>query len=559
MTLWLAACAGTVSSTGPGDTVTAPDSSTDSPADTASASVDVESVGGLAVVFSHTRGRYDAPFELDLKCDAPDAEVRVTTDGTHPVNGEPWAGPLTVSGTTTVSAVPLLDGVPIDDPVTHTFLFLDQVADQQAPATWPTIWWGGYTADYAMDPELASDALVPALEALPVISLVVAPGDLWGPSGIYENPLSEGSDWEVPVSVEWLGLDDETWQVNAGLRIMGGASRDPASSPKKALRLLFKADYGPTSLSDVALPEQTIDTWDTLVLRARYNNSWIHWDTVQRSRGQYLRDQFARSSQHALGHPSVSGRYVHLFLDGLYWGLYNLHPRPQASFLARLYGGEDTDYDAVNSGEAIDGDLVAWEGLHLLVEAGISSDEAYQAVADLVELDNLIDYMLLNLYLGNDDWPSHNWYAGRGREGQVGWIFFAWDTEHTLKNLDADVIGADTKGSPARIYRRLLEHPDFVERVQDRAHQLLGEGGPLSAPVALARFEALAEAVAPAVRAESVRWGDYRRDVHSYSNGPYELYTVEAHWDTEHVRLTESYLPERTGVVIAQLRAVGLY
>ncbi len=556
VTSWLAACGGTVTTSGTSDSASGVDSVIDS---AATPGVTVESLGGVAVTFSHTRGRYDASFELVLSCDAADAEIRFTTDGTDPHGGDVWTGPLPVSATTTLSAVALLDDRPLAEPVTHSFLFLDQVADQAAPSTWPTTWWGGYSADYAMDPELVTDGLVPALEALPIVSLVVAPFDLWGPNGIYENPESEGVDWEVPVSLEWLGQDGDDWQVNAGLRIMGGASRNPASSPKKALRLLFKADYGPTSLSELPLPEQTIDRWDTLVLRARYNQSWIHWDSLQRSRGQYLRDQFARSTQHALGRPSVSGTYVHVFLDGLYWGLYNLHPRPQASFLARLYGGEDTGYDAVNSGEAIDGDLDAWEGLHALVERGVATDDAYAQVAAQVELDNLIDYMLLNIYLGNDDWPSHNWYAGHGREDQVGWIFFAWDTEHTLKDLATDVTGADSAGSPARIYRRLLEHPDFVARVQERAHEVFGEGGALSAPVALARFEALAEVVAPAVLAESVRWGDYRRDVHSYSNGPYELYTVDDFWTDEYARLTQEYLPQRSDVVVAQLRAAGLY
>ncbi len=531
----------------------------DSAPDTASEGVLVESLGGVAVAFSHTRGFYQEPFELSLSCAVTGAEILFTTDGTDPRQGEVWIGDRTVTETTTLAVVALLDGLPLTEPVTHSFLFLEQVAAQSAPTTWPTTWWGEYTADYGMDPELIADTLVPSLEALPVVALTVAPSDLWGPSGIYSNPEAEGVEWEVPASMEWLGQDGENWQVNAGLRVMGGASRSPSCSPKKALRLLFKADYGPTSLSGLGFPEQTVDTWDTLALRARYNQSWIHWDTLQRSRAQYLRDQFARSSQHALGQPSVSGRYVHLFLDGLYWGLYNLHPRPQASFLARLYGGEDAAYDAVNSGEAIDGDLEAWEALHADVESGLATDEAYEAVAAQVELDNLIDYMLLNFYLGNDDWPSHNWYAGRGREGQVGWVFFAWDTEHTLKELDADVTGADYDGSPARIFQRLLAHPDFISRVQARAHEVFGEGGALSASAALDRFQGLAETVSPAVEAESVRWGDYRRDVHSYSNGPYELYTVQDHWEVEHRRLVETYLPQRTEVVVAQLMAAGLY
>ena len=156
--LWLLACGGAtlstdsdpaVSTTPPGDSATTPDAT--------------ETVGGLGPTFSHGRGVYDASFTLDIWGSEPGAEVRVSTDGRSALDGEPWAGPVTIATTTPVAAVVLLDGVPVTDAVTHTFLFLDHVADQAAPASWPTTWWGDYTADYGMDPELADAGLVPSL------------------------------------------------------------------------------------------------------------------------------------------------------------------------------------------------------------------------------------------------------------------------------------------------------------------------------------------------------------------------------------------------------------
>ncbi|MBN1417911.1 MAG: lamin tail domain-containing protein, partial [Planctomycetes bacterium] len=58
---------------------------------------------------------------------------------------------------------------------------------------------------------------------------------------------------------------------------------------------------------------------------------------------------------------------------------------------------------------------------------------------------------------------------------------------------------------------------------------------------------------------ESARWGDYRRDVHSWSSGPYELYTRNDHWLVEKRRLLDEYFPGRTAVVLQQFRADGLY
>ena len=38
------------------------------------------------------------------------------------------------------------------------------------------------------------------------------------------------------------------------------------------------------------------------------------------------------------------GKYVHLYLNGLYWGLYNVHERPDDSFADEYYGGDKDDY-----------------------------------------------------------------------------------------------------------------------------------------------------------------------------------------------------------------------
>jgi hypothetical protein len=58
--------------------------------------------------------------------------------------------------------------------------------------------------------------------------------------------------------------------------------------------------------------------------------------------------------------------------------------------------------------------------------------------------------------------------------------------------------------------------------------------------------------------AESVRWGDYRRDVHRFNDGRFVLYTRERHWLPENDRITKSYLVKRNAIVLRQLREAGL-
>ena len=84
-----------------------------------------------------------------------------------------------------------------------------------------------------------------SLLSLPTLSIVTDANNLFGPTGIYENPLMEGPAWERPASIEWINPDGSTgFQINAGLRAYGGAFRRMDLTRKKTFRLLFKREYG---------------------------------------------------------------------------------------------------------------------------------------------------------------------------------------------------------------------------------------------------------------------------------------------------------------------------
>lgn len=557
----------------PGPTRDVPDTGavehSGAPQDSAAEEAPLERVGGSLVRFDPPSGLVDAPFTLTLSTDAAGAGILYTLDGSDPLVSEtaqPYAAPLTVERTTALRAALELDGAPVGPVSTGSWIFLDQVAEQAAPAGWPETWFedygeGPYEAHYGMEEDVVAPdpaALLLALEALPVLSLVLAPDALWGPAGIYDHAWEEGEDWERPVHVELLN-SARPWAADAGLRAYGGASRTPSGTPKKTFRLIFRSEYGPAEL-EAALWGEEVEEINGFILRSGYNNTWVHWDPDQRARGQQLHDPYARATQRELGWAAPRGLFVHLFLNGVYWGVHDLTERPDARFFAAAYGAaegsEDPEgWDALNSGEAIDGDTAAWEEALALARAADGSDESLARLEAVVDADALIDYMLLNFWAGNVDWPYHNWYAGRAREGGR-WRFVSWDAEHTLERADDDVTGVSDAGTPAELWSALLRHPDFLARVRARAAALLDAGGALGAEAAVARYEALAEQLRPGMLAESARWGSYRRDVYCYAYPPCPLYTMDD-WEAEHERLTGSLLPGRVETVQAQLAARG--
>ena len=73
-----------------------------------------------------------------------------------------------------------------------------------------------------------------------------------------------------------------------------------------------------------------------------------------------------------MGQPSSHGRYVHLYVNGLYWGLYNPTERPDDSFNRDHNGGEEEDWDVVKDfNELFRGTRTAWISSSTITHPGI--------------------------------------------------------------------------------------------------------------------------------------------------------------------------------------------
>src|SRR4030095_308459 len=90
------------------------------------------------VAFSVGRGLVKDPFPLVLTCTDTSATIRYTTDFTEPTasNGIVYTGPISISTTKNIRAVAFGTGKIPSFPVTHTYIYLDQVLTQPNNPTW---------------------------------------------------------------------------------------------------------------------------------------------------------------------------------------------------------------------------------------------------------------------------------------------------------------------------------------------------------------------------------------------------------------------------------------
>ncbi len=519
--------------------------------------------------FAPNRGIYDAPFTVEITSATVGATIRYTLDGSAPseTHGAVYAGPIPVADTTTLRALAYLDGHRSTDVDTQTYIFLDTpdsggVLNQpNRPVGFPDTWGpNGGVVDYEMDPRVATDTESPyynprvreALLAMPTLSIVMNVDDFFDSTiGIHANPRNRGIEWERACSIEFIYPDDEDagHQENCGIRIQGNASRNP-DRPKHNMRLLFKRIYGAGKLRHAVFEDTNVDEFDTLILRGGNGDSWFHPSEIQRIRAQYIRDQWHRDVQQRMGWLTAHQRYMHLYINGLYWGLYHIFERPTGTFLASHLGGEREDWDANNSLDPLDGDLEAWNTMMSIANSGVGDAAGYAALQEYLDVPNLIDYLLINYYSGNVDWDRKNWYAGRRREPGAGYMFFCWDSERTYWTVTTDRLGLNTANRPTNLHQQLAANPEYRMLFADHTHRHFFNGGLLAPEVAEALWMARADEIEVPLAAEAARFGDNKRAV---------PYTVDVEWREEIDRLSTTYFPVRTGLVLDQIRGRGLY
>ena len=530
--------------------------------------------------FSHPRGFYDVPFQVTLGCETPDATIYYTLDGSEPYSrsrqvpaGSVYSGPILISRTTCLRAQAIKPGWLPGNSMTHTYLFPDEVATRSQSEVlvrgYPSTWYGSYPADYEMDPDVTGSpayaaVMDDALLAIPTLSIATNKDHLFDKTrdaetgGIYiytGHGSTGGQDWERPVSAELFSFDGiEGFQIDCGLRIQGGESRNPQKCPKHSFSLRFRGMYGVSKLRMSLFDGCPVEAFDSLQLRGFFNNSWTHWDAGQRQRAQFVRDQWMRDSLLEMGQADAGrGFYVHLYLNGIYWGLYLIQERPVASHYAAYNGGEPDRIDAINGGRATDGTAQAWQQARSL-----AAGKDWGRICEVIDIDNFIDFTLLNLFAGNHDLKTDgNWRAAGGGPDGKPWRFYSWDAEQILVNRNQT--GTGPSSDPTGMYRSLSEIEEFRIRFGDRVHKHLFNDGALTAERNIERWTKRADEIDVAVVAESARWGSYRRDMHSWSSGPYHLYTRNDFWITERQRLLEDYFPRRNSVALSQFKSLGLY
>ena len=529
--------------------------------------------------FSHNRGFYDSGFQVQLSTETPDAIIRYTTDSSAPSDshGEIYdpANHIEITTTTCLRAGAFKTGWAPSNIDTQTYIFPDDVLGQATdpstgaqvtPSGYPSSW-GGITGDYQVDPEIVNHAnadnrlTASDMQSVPTFSLVLGLDGLFGSNQIYLS----GDGVERLCSIEMINPDGSTaFQENGTIQIQGGSSVSRWKSKKLSMRYKFKEFMkngtptgGPRKLNYQLYPDAPIDQYDNIIFDGVLNNSWSHGtSSSQRNNCMFIQDQYVGDLHNVMGGHSPRGLFAHIYLNGLYWGMYYVHDRPDHAWAEEMFGGDKEEQHAlkhnkvtVNNGNGNS----AVGSYNAMLTAGTNAGgnptdlAAWESLTDKLDVDNFITYILAHWFTGTNDWCSSTsakniYYTCRdGSEGR--WRFHTWDAEHTMY---FGTTGFEV--SPHGLHNSLKPNVEYKMRFGDLVHRCFYNNGVMSGLNPYNMYQARMTEIDRAIVGESARWGD------AWDSTPR---TREQWLDVQAGKL--SMLNGRPAYILGRLESTGLY
>lgn len=449
--------------------------------------------------FNPRHGFYAPPLTVNMGAVKAGSVIRYTLDGSEPteINGTLYSGPVSVMANTVVRARAFQTDYWPSTVVTATYILSAGDAVRSLPALC-----------------ISGDEQESLFEPHGIMAIVGGhyentggPEYVWVPdtANDYNNPMQHGGEYERPVAIEYIQSSDNTGaEAGCGIRIHGG---DPLRASfmrcddwltdfkcKFSFRLYFRERYGEEELEYPLFGDSPVTKFSSLVVRGGHN------DAIN----PFIKDELARRLYGDMGREFIHGTFVNLFINGEYKAYYNLMERYDEDFFQSWIDKND-DWEIVDQEGIVEGSGEAWQNLINFADTNdLSSPALYQQVSSMLKVTMFIDYLILQLYIANADWPDNNWVVAR--EARVGgeFGFYVWDTENAFRPEYITANGFNQfpfdeghglngqDNSLAKLYRALKANPDFRARWAERVQaHFFTAGGALTQENIQRRFDEL--------------------------------------------------------------------
>ena len=411
-------------------------------------------------IFSIKTGFYSTAQKITLAHFNSDAKIYYTLDGSEPnENSYIYNTELTINTNTVIRARSMQSGWMPSNIETQTYLF-----------------------DTAPD--------------IPVIALNADPKDLFdSSSGIYSRGPSAADafphfganfwqDWEKPAQFDIIDTNGNNYSASAGIKIFGGWSR---GNPQKSFSLFARKQYGTSQFDYQIFPKSSVDSYESFIIR----NSGNDWEQTM------LRDGYVNSIIDVTGVDYQQYRPAIGYINGEYWGIYNMREKISEHFISSHHdvptdkinllaynGGFEDNLETIHGSKEDFLELIQYISTNDMTKA-----DAYNVVSKWIDIEEYIEYQIIQIFIDNRDWPGNNVKLWRdSREGgkwrwilydaDYGFAFPKWMTDHHKFNTLDFALATNGPGWPnppwsTYLFRKLMDNDSFKNRFINHYSDLL--------------------------------------------------------------------------------------
>ena len=293
------------------------------------------------------------------------------------------------------------------------------------------------------------------------------------------NYNQRGREWERPSHWTYTspGGKNVLFEQDLMIRIFGSFSR---YQKQRNFALIARKGFGGSTMDYRFFPNRPFESYESLVLRCSAK------DAVATK----IRDCLMTGLLEDAGVDLCIQAYVQtaLYLNGQYWGIYNLREKVSRAFIAQHYSVTNKDSIDVLRGNGIlvAGDPKCVDDYAALIDycksrnCDLSNYGDYEYVCSQIDVENFALYCAAEIVVGNNDSGNIKWWRSSEKDGKWRWIYYdfcdamarndekedaytnGYRRDFFSKYFHPEGHGAG-KGFSTVLARSLLKNNDFVE------------------------------------------------------------------------------------------------
>jgi len=250
--------------------------------------------------------------------------------------------------------------------------------------------------------------------------------------------------YEYPVHIEYFTKDGKQELSQTGTMTCSGHSARINS--QKSIALYARKAWGPERFAFNPFPTRDYDSYKSILLRSTNSDTYA----------TRLRDVVASSLAEGQDILYQDYEVIQVYINGRYWGHYNLREKINKYFMAQ--------YEGVTDEKEIDSiDILARTGTDEFLQNGDNKDwlelcdfckkkdlndpENFAWVEERLDIDSMFTHAAFEIILGNVDFTNVRIYRVPGGK----WRYLLFDVEACWRNLDPTPIEYYIKPLNAKI------------------------------------------------------------------------------------------------------------